>query len=81
MSIILAVLFGALIGWLASVIMRTDTSEGIWLDIAAGFLGALPFAALLGNNATFDSLLAGALGALLAVALLQLVRMRLPPNL
>ena len=77
MSIFLAIIFGALIGWVASLIAKTDTSEGIWLDIAAGALGALPLAALLGNNSNLDSLLAGGLGALAALALLFLVRSRL----
>ena len=79
-SILWAVLFGTLIGWVASIVMRTDTSEGILLDIAAGFLGALPLASLLGNNSTFDSVLAGGLGAILALAILHLVRARLKPS-
>lgn len=70
---------GALIGWIGSLVMRTDTSEGILLDIAAGVLGAIPMAALLGNNSTFDSLIAGGLGAMIALALLKLVRSRLGP--
>ena len=80
MFIIWAVMFGASIGWIASIAMRTDTSEGILLDIAAGFLGALPLASLLGNNSTFDSVLAGGLGAFLALVILQLVRARLKPS-
>lgn len=70
---------GALISWIGSLVMRTDTSEGILLDIAAGVLGAIPMAALLGNNSTFDSLIAGGLGAMIALALLKLVRSRLGP--
>lgn len=77
MFILWAMLFGALIGWIGSLIMRTDTSEGILLDMAAGLLGAIPFAALLGNSSTFDSLLAGGIGAIIAVSLLKLVRLRL----
>jgi uncharacterized membrane protein YeaQ/YmgE (transglycosylase-associated protein family) len=77
MFIFPAMLVGALIGWLASLIMRTDTSEGILIDIAAGTLGAIPLAALLGNDAIFDSLIAGGLGGVLALALLKLVRTRL----
>ena len=76
MPILWAVLFGALIGWIASIVTRRDTSEGIWLDIAAGFLGALPLASLLGNDSTFDSILAGGLGALLALAILRAVQTR-----
>ena len=77
MFIVWAMLLGALIGWIGSVVMRTDTSEGILLDITAGSLGAIPMAAMLGNNATFDSLIAGGLGAFIALALLKLVRTRL----
>lgn len=77
MFILWAMLFGALIGWLSSVITRTDTSEGIFIDIGSGLLGAIPMAALLGNDTNFDSILAGGLGALLALALLNAVRSRL----
>jgi uncharacterized membrane protein YeaQ/YmgE (transglycosylase-associated protein family) len=80
MSILWAVMFGALIGWVASIVMRTDTSEGIWIDIAAGFLGALPLASMLGNDSIFDSVLAGGLGAILALAILHLIRSRLRPS-
>ena len=79
MFIFYAMLFGALIGWIASVFMRTDTSDGILIDIAAGALGAIPMAALLGNDATFDSIIAGGLGAMIALVVLKLVRTRLRP--
>lgn len=77
MFIFWAMLVGALIGWITSLLMRTETSEGIIIDIAAGALGAIPLAALLGNDATFDSLIAGGLGALMAEALVHWVRSRL----
>ena len=77
MFILWAVVVGALIGWIGSLAMRTDTSEGILMDISAGALGAIPMAALLGNEATFDSIIAGALGAMIALVLLKLVRTRL----
>lgn len=71
-----AILFGVLVGWIASLAMRTGTTEGILLDIAAAVLGAVALASLLGNNSTFDSLVAGGLGAILANGILQLVRRR-----
>lgn len=77
MFIFWAMLFGALIGWIGSLVMRTDTSAGILLDLAAGLLGAIPFAALLGNGSTFDSLLAGGIGGMIALVVLNLVRSRL----
>jgi len=80
MFMFFAMLFGALIGWVASLLTRTDSSEGILIDVAAGILGAIPMAALLGNGSTFDSLLAGGLGAMIALLLLNLVRARLRPS-
>ena len=77
MFILFAVLFGALIGWSASLVARTDTSAGILIDMTAGALGAIPMAALLGNDATLDSILAGGLGAMIALAVLNLVRTRI----
>lgn len=77
MFMLFAMLFGALIGWVASVLTRTDSSGGILIDIAAGVLGAIPMAALLGSDSTFDSVLAGGLGAMAALTLLNLVRARL----
>lgn len=41
MGLILWVLFGALIGWLASLLMRTDASQGPVLNIVVGVLGAI----------------------------------------
>jgi uncharacterized membrane protein YeaQ/YmgE (transglycosylase-associated protein family) len=75
--LIWAILLGALIGWVSSVVTRTPTNEGILIDIAAGVLGSIPMAALLGNDTTLDSILAGGLGALVALGLLNLVRSRL----
>ena len=39
MFILWAVLFGVLVGWAASLVMRTATNEGILIDIAAVCLG------------------------------------------
>lgn len=39
-NIIVWVLFGALAGWLASLIMRTDAEMGAGMNIIVGILGA-----------------------------------------
>ncbi len=80
MFFVWAVIFGMLVGWLGSLVMRTQTFEGILIDIAAGLLGAIPMAALMGNDAPLDSILASCLGALVAVALVTSVRARLRPS-
>ncbi len=41
MGIILWLLFGALIGWLASLIMKTDAKQGALLNIVVGIFGAM----------------------------------------
>jgi uncharacterized membrane protein YeaQ/YmgE (transglycosylase-associated protein family) len=41
MGIILWIIFGALAGWLASVIMSTNRTQGTLTDIVVGMLGAL----------------------------------------
>lgn len=40
MNIIIWLVVGGLIGWLASVMMRTDGQQGIILNVVVGILGA-----------------------------------------
>lgn len=40
-NIVLWILFGALAGWLASIIMKTDASMGAGANIIVGIVGAL----------------------------------------
>jgi uncharacterized membrane protein YeaQ/YmgE (transglycosylase-associated protein family) len=39
-NFILWLLFGALVGWLASLVMRTDAQQGALLNIVVGIVGA-----------------------------------------
>jgi uncharacterized membrane protein YeaQ/YmgE (transglycosylase-associated protein family) len=41
MNIILWIVFGALVGWIASIIMRTDAEQGALLNIVVGVVGAV----------------------------------------
>ena len=41
MGIILWIIFGALAGWIASVIMKTNSSQGMVMDIVMGIVGAV----------------------------------------
>lgn len=41
MNIILWLIVGGVVGWLASIIMRTDGQQGILLNIVVGIVGAL----------------------------------------
>ena len=41
MGILLWILFGALVGWVASLIMRTDAQQGTLANILVGIVGAV----------------------------------------
>jgi uncharacterized membrane protein YeaQ/YmgE (transglycosylase-associated protein family) len=40
MNIVIWIIVGAIIGWLASVIMRTNHRQGLLMDIVVGIVGA-----------------------------------------
>jgi uncharacterized membrane protein YeaQ/YmgE (transglycosylase-associated protein family) len=41
MGLLLYIVFGGLVGWVASIIMKTDASQGIFLNIIVGIVGAV----------------------------------------
>ena len=41
MGLIIALVVGGIIGWLASIVMRTDAQQGILLNIVVGIIGSL----------------------------------------
>ncbi len=41
MGIILWIIFGALVGWVASLIMKTDARQGVLLNIIVGVVGSV----------------------------------------
>lgn len=41
MGILLWVIFGGLVGWIASIIMNTDPEQGIFLNVVVGVVGAV----------------------------------------
>ncbi len=78
-NIISWIIFGALAGWLASIIMRTDEEQGAMGNIVVGILGAIIGGgiarALIGTSVTgfnLPSLIIAILGAMLLIFLLQL---------
>ncbi len=80
MGIILWLVVGGVIGWIASMIMRTDGQQGIFLNIIVGivgaFLGGLVFSGGSINNAglTLTSFLVSLVGAVILLAIVNLVR-------
>lgn len=80
MGIIIWLIVGGICGWLASIIMRTDGQQGILLNIVVGIVGAaiagylIGGAASLNNGLTLQSFLYSLLGAVVLLAIVNLVR-------
>lgn len=85
MNLIVFLVVGGFIGWLASLIMKTDRSQGIFLNIVVGILGACLAGWLLtpvlgiapiSMSAPFSGPAAGIslIGAVILLAFINLVR-------
>jgi uncharacterized membrane protein YeaQ/YmgE (transglycosylase-associated protein family) len=80
MGIIIWLIVGGICGWLASLIMRTDAQQGLILNIVVGIVGAAIAGFLLGggaslNNAiTIETFLYSLLGAVVLLAIVNLIR-------
>lgn len=80
MGIIVWLIVGGIIGWLASMIMRTDAQQGVLLNIVVGIVGAVIAGLILGggiNNGdplSITNILYSLLGAIVLLAIVNLVR-------
>ena len=84
MNLIVWLVVGGLIGWIASMIMRTDAQQGVILNVVVGIVGSMLggwlVAPLLGaatvnqNDFSIRGLLASLIGALILLAIVNLVR-------
>ena len=85
-NLIILLVVGGLIGWIASMIMGTDAQQGVLLNIVVGivgaFLGGLLLSPLFGvgtlnqGNFSLPSLLISLVGAVILLALTSLFRRR-----
>jgi uncharacterized membrane protein YeaQ/YmgE (transglycosylase-associated protein family) len=83
-NFIVWIIVGGLIGWIASIVMRTDAQQGLLLNIIVGIVGAflagLVLTPLFGvgsiNQGDFSlpSLLISLLGAIILLAIVNLFR-------
>lgn len=84
MNLIILLVVGGVIGWVASLIMRTDAQQGILLNVVVGIVGALLagflITPLIGGASITDgalnitSILISLLGAIVLLAIVNLVR-------
>ena len=84
MNLIIWLVVGGVVGWLASMIMRTDAQQGIILNVIVGIVGALiagfVLTPLLGrgtiNSGDFSlmGLVLSLVGAIILLAIVNLTR-------
>lgn len=81
MSIIVWLVVGGLVGWIASMIMGTDAQQGIILNIVVGIIGALIGGWLIGpllgagsinDGISIMSFIVSLIGAIILLAILRL---------
>ena len=88
MNFIIWLVVGGVIGWIASLIMKTDAQQGLFLNIVVGIVGALLGGWLLSplvgsgtlNQGDFSvmGLLVSLAGAIILLFLVNLIRRRSP---
>ncbi len=84
MNLIIWLIVGGIIGWLASMMMKTDGQQGIILNVVVGIVGAMLggwlLSPLLGagtinqSNFSLPALVVSFLGAAILLAIVNLVR-------
>ena len=84
MNLIIMLVVGGVLGWLASMIMRTDGQQGILLNVVVGIVGAILAGYLLtpflgGSSITtsaldIKSLAVSLLGAIVLLGIVNLIR-------
>jgi uncharacterized membrane protein YeaQ/YmgE (transglycosylase-associated protein family) len=80
MGFILWLIVGGVVGWLASLVMRTDAQQGIILNIVVGIIGAVIAGLIFGggsineNPLDLTNILWSLLGAIILLAIVNLVR-------
>ena len=79
MGLIIWLIIGGVVGWLASIIMRTDAQQGILMNIVVGivgaFIGGLIFSGgTINQVVTLQSFLVSLVGAVILLAIVNLAR-------
>ena len=84
MNLIILLIVGGIIGWVASMIMRTDAQQGIFLNIVVGIVGAMlagfivtPLiggASIMDGGINIQSILISLVGAIILLAIVNLFR-------
>ena len=83
MNLIIWIVLGGVIGWLASIVMKTDSQQGLILNVVVGIVGGLLggwfLAPLFGtstinqSNFSLPSLMVSFLGAVLLLGIVNMI--------
>ena len=86
MNFFIWIVVGALIGWIASILMRTDAHQGLFVNVVVGLIGALIggwlIAPLVGADTihvgafNFPSFVVSLVGAIVLVGIVTMLRRR-----
>ena len=84
MNLIIWLIIGGVVGWLASLIMRTDGQQGIVLNVVVGLVGAflagwfvtpmIGVGTINQNDFSLASVLVSLIGAVILLAIVNLFR-------
>ena len=79
MGFIVYLIVGGLLGWLASIVMRTDAQQGIILNVIVGIVGAFLAGLVvsggsIGDGITLQSVLISLVGAVVLLGIVNLIR-------
>jgi uncharacterized membrane protein YeaQ/YmgE (transglycosylase-associated protein family) len=79
MGLIIWLVVGGVVGWLASLVMRTDAQQGLLLNIVVGIVGAFIGSLLFGGSInsgviTVPTFLTSLVGAIVLLGIVNLLR-------
>lgn len=81
MSFLIYIIFGGLVGWIASLLMHTDGQQGILLNILVGVVGAVLGSWLVGflgyggvSGFNVQSFIVAVIGAVVFIGILKMLR-------
>ncbi|WP_242148734.1 MULTISPECIES: GlsB/YeaQ/YmgE family stress response membrane protein [unclassified Sphingomonas] len=78
MGFIIWLVVGGIVGWLASMVMRTDAQQGIILNVVVGIVGSVIASFIFGGGInegiTVMTFIYSLIGAIILLAIVNLVR-------
>ena len=79
-NLLIWLVLGGIIGWIASLIMRTDAQQGILMNIVVGIVGAFIAGLIFGGGSInqdpldITNILVSLVGAVILLAVVNLIR-------